>query len=71
VTGLLAGVSAMESFDPEVLLDPATGFQLFVLLDPGMHDRLQERAWQEGRTLAGVTRRALHRYLQSPTRRSA
>jgi len=56
--------------EPEVLLDP-TGFQLFVLLDPEMHDRLQERAWQEGRTLAGVTRRALHRYLRSSTRRSA
>jgi hypothetical protein len=56
--------------EPEVLPDP-TGFQLFVLLDPEMHDRLQERAWQEGRTLAGVTRRALHRYLRSSTRRSA
>ena len=39
------------------------GFPLFVHLPPALHECVQDQAAREGRTLAGVTRRALEQYL--------
>lgn len=43
---------------------PAGSFPLFVHLPPLLHLRLQDQADREGRTLAGVARRALEQYLR-------